>query len=119
VLEPLKGYLTSFGPSGGFLVKRRNADPVGGFCHAEIPRRNFGSAVKEGFINHAICPLDRQILARLNECLSGALPMASPSMGHIANMRTYDFCQELIADFAGSCGGTPLLFDYWAWKRGG
>lgn len=75
--------------------------------------------VKEGFIEHANCALDRQMLAKLNECLSGALPMPSPSMGHISNEHTYNFCQDLIADFARTCGGSPLLFDYWAWKRGG
>jgi hypothetical protein len=40
-------------------------------------------------------------------------------MGHIANEHTYNFCQDLVAEFAASCGGTPLLFDYYAWKRGG
>jgi hypothetical protein len=73
----------------------------------------------EGFIAYANCALDRQTLAKLNECLSGALPIPAPSMGHIANENTYNFCQELVGEFAGSCGGTPLLFDYWAWKRGG
>jgi len=85
-----------------------------------LSEHDFGSAsVKEGFIQNANCALDRQILAKLNECLSRALPMPAPSMGHISNEHTYNFCQDLIAEFARNCGGTPLLFDYWAWKRGG
>jgi len=76
-------------------------------------------AVKAGLIEHANCALDRQILLRLNDCLRGALPMPSPSMGHIKNKFTYTFCQELIDEFSRACGGTPLLFDYWAWRRGG
>jgi len=72
-----------------------------------------------GFAAHANCALDRQTLAKLNECLSYALPMPAPSMGHILSDRTYSYCQELIAEFTVHCGGTPLLFDYFAWKRGG
>lgn len=81
---------------------------------------NFGSPIASaGFIAHAKCALDRQTLQKLNECLSYALPMPEPSMGHVTTQKTYLFCQELIAEFSMSCGGTPLMFDYFAWKRGG
>ena len=85
-----------------------------------LSEHDFGStSITEGFIMYANSALDRQVLAKLNECLSGALPIRAPSMGHISNEHTYAFCQDLIAEFAGSCGGTPLLFDYYAWRRGG
>ena len=81
---------------------------------------DFGTPIiSAGFEAHAKCALDRQTLQKLNECLSTALPMPAPSMGHILTKTTYLFCQELIAEFSMSCGGTPLLFDYFAWKRGG
>jgi len=72
-----------------------------------------------GFERHAHCALDRQTLKKLNECLSFALPIRSPSMGDIHSEQTYLFCQELVEEFAASCDGTPLLFDYFAWRRGG
>ena len=85
-----------------------------------LSEHGFGSTlITEGFIKYGNSALDRQVLAKLNECLSGALPMPTPSMGHISNEHTYAFCQDLIAEFAGSCGGTRLLFDYYAWRRGG
>lgn len=81
---------------------------------------NFGSPIATaGFVAHARCALDRQTLQKLNECLSYALPMPEPSMGHVLSQTTYVFCQELIAEFSMSCGSTPLMFDYFAWKRGG
>lgn len=72
-----------------------------------------------GFETHAHCALDRQTLVKLNECLSYVLPIPSPSMGHVLTENTYEFCQELIAEFSLACGSTPLMFDYYAWKRGG
>lgn len=85
-----------------------------------LSAHDFGSTdVARGFERHAHCALDRQTLKKLNECLSLALPIRAPSMGDIHSEQTYSFCQGLVAEFAASCGGTPLLFDYFAWKRGG
>lgn len=72
----------------------------------------------ERIIRNANCALDSQILERLNECYSMALPIFKPSMGHIHNQNTYDLCQSLIAEFSESSGGSRLLFDYWAWQKG-
>jgi hypothetical protein len=71
----------------------------------------------EGIVRNANCALDSQILERLNCCYSKALPIFKPSMGHIHNQNTYNFCQSLIAKFSESCGGSRLLFDYWAWQK--
>jgi len=85
-----------------------------------LSRHNFGSTgITSGFIAHANCALDRQTLTKLNACLSFALPMPAPSMGQILGATTYQFTQEAISEFASHCGGTPLLFDYFAWKKGG
>lgn len=70
----------------------------------------------ENLVIHANCALDSQSLDTLNECISMMLPIMSPSMGHIHNRATYDFCQILINKFAREYGGTRLLFDYFAWK---
>lgn len=89
-------------------------------CIKWLSRHDFGSTeITSGFVAHANCALDRQTLAKLNACLSFALPMPAPSMGHILGPTTYQFTQEAIAAFALHCGGTPLLFDYFAWKKGG
>lgn len=72
----------------------------------------------DAIVKNANCPLDRQVLERLNECYSLVLPIFKPSMGHIHNQNTYVFCQELIAEFSEHCGGSRLLFDYWTWRRG-
>ena len=80
---------------------------------------NFGEAsVSVALEKVANCPLDSQILKKLNLCYSNALPMGNPSMGHIANENTYEFCQNLIGVFAENCGGSRLLFDRFAYKRG-
>jgi len=65
------------------------------------------------------CALDRQTLAKINEHLDGLLPIAKPSMGCIATENAYAFCQAIIRDYCNAAGGTPLLFDYYAWQRGG
>ena len=70
---------------------------------------------------NANCALDSKILTKINKCLSFALPLSDkPSMGHIHNRVTYDFCQQLIDGFVAHCGegGTRLFFDYWAWGEG-
>jgi hypothetical protein len=85
-----------------------------------LSRHDFGSPeVTVGFAQYANCALDRQTLAKLNRCLSLALPMPSPSMGHILGPTTYQFSQDAIAAFSHHCEGTPLLFDFYAWKKGG
>jgi len=85
-----------------------------------LSRHDFGSPqVSLGFEKYANCALDRQTLAKLNECLSLALPMPAPSMGHILGPTTYRFVQSAVAAFSAHCEGTPLLFDYYAWKKGG
>ena len=48
-----------------------------------------------------------------------ALPIRKPSMGDIHSENTYAFCQTLITNFATHFGGSRLLFDYFAWRRGG
>lgn len=67
----------------------------------------------------ANCALDSQTLQKINQCLSMALPLSKPSMGDIHSRVTYDFCQRIIGDFAKTYGGTRLLFDYFAWRKGG
>lgn len=73
----------------------------------------------DAFVSHANCALDSQTLTKLNECLSFALPISNPSMGDIHSRQTYEFCQSLISRFAHHYQGTPLLFDYFAWRPGG
>jgi hypothetical protein len=70
-------------------------------------------------LHYGYCALDSQILFRLNQCLSGALPIKNPTMGDILNRNTYVFCQHLIRDFAEKFGGTRTLFDFYAWEPGG
>lgn len=65
------------------------------------------------------CPLDRQTLVKLNVHLSGALPITMPTMGIIATEATYSLCQAVIREYCSIAGGTPVLFDYFAWQRGG
>lgn len=77
---------------------------------------NFGSsAISSGLIDYSHCAIDSKILLRLNDCLSGALPLGNPSMGHVKCEATYQFCQGLISRFSSHCGATSLLFDYYAW----
>ncbi len=71
--------------------------------------------LSEEILKFGHCPLDKNSLTKLNECLSFALPIKNPSMGSIHNKNTYDFCQYLIKEFTKYCGGTPLLFDFYVW----
>lgn len=73
----------------------------------------------KAFENHAHCALDSQTLEKINACMSYALPLKKPSMGDITTETAYDFCQQLIAGFTRSQGGSALLFDYHSWKSGG
>ncbi len=73
----------------------------------------------DGILKFGYCALDSQILFKLNECLSGALPIRKPTMGDIACQNTYNFCQSLIKDFAEKYGGKRILFDFYAWEGGG
>jgi hypothetical protein len=75
--------------------------------------------LSESLVIRANCALDSQTLSKLNECLSMMLPISRPSMGHIHSKNTYVFCQGLIEEFSVQFGGTPLLFDYFAWRSGG
>jgi len=75
--------------------------------------------LSESLVTRANCALDSQTLSKLNECLSMALPIVSPSMGDIHSKRTYEFCQKLIERFSIHFGGSRLLFDYFAWRSGG
>lgn len=70
-------------------------------------------------VAHANCALDSQTLKKLNECYSYALPLSKPSMGLIQSEAAYSFCQDLIGFFASECGGSRLMFDFFAWKPGG
>lgn len=67
--------------------------------------------------SYAHCALDSKILEKLNEALSYALPVISPSMRNVINSNTYVFCQSLIRDFSNHFGGTSLLFDFYAWSE--
>ncbi|MEK8046439.1 hypothetical protein [Ideonella margarita] len=85
-----------------------------------LSRYNFGSAeFTNAIVSHANCALDSQTINKMNQCLSLALPLSNPSMGDIHSRVTYNFCQEVIEDFAAAQGGTRLLFDYFAWQPGG
>ncbi|MFN4329060.1 MAG: hypothetical protein ACK4FF_09300 [Limnobacter sp.] len=77
------------------------------------------SKLLEHLVVRANCALDSQTLRKLNECLSMALPVTKPSMGDIHSAYTYAFCQNLIEQFSVSFGGSRLLFDYYAWRKGG
>lgn len=68
---------------------------------------------------NANCALDSQTLAKMSQAYSNALPLGNPTMGNITNMRAYLLCQELIQRFSFRFGGSRLMFDYFAWKRGG
>src|SRR3990172_7248185 len=81
----------------------------------KCPEKLANSIIKYGY-----CALDSQILKKLNEALSYALPIRirNPSMGDITNENTYEYCQSLIMDFAENFNGYRLLFDYYAWVPG-
>lgn len=85
-----------------------------------LSSHNFSSpSLSESFVAHANCALDSQTLSKLNECLSMALPLSRPSMGHVHCKGTYVFCQDHIHAFSSHFGGSRLLFDYFAWRGGG
>lgn len=71
------------------------------------------------FEANAHCAIDSQVLQAINICYSQALPLRNPSMSHVDAEITYQFRQELIRAFANRYGGTNLLFDYFAWAKGG
>lgn len=76
-------------------------------------------ADNEALISYGHCALDSQTLCALNSHLSGALPFKTIAMGDVHSETTYKFCQELCRTYCSIVGGTPLLFDYYVWKRGG
>lgn len=65
------------------------------------------------------CALDRQTLAKINSHLNGALPIAKATMGVIAAEATYSLCQSVVREYCAIAGGSPVLFDYFAWQSGG
>ncbi|MBZ2162458.1 hypothetical protein [Alteromonas stellipolaris] len=67
---------------------------------------------------YANCAIDSQVLIKINICYSSCLPIHNPSMGHVKNKNTYDYCQQLISNFCDEAMATRLEFDYWAWKKG-
>lgn len=67
---------------------------------------------------YANCAIDSQILIKIDICYSSCLPIHKPSMGHVKNKNTYDYCQQLISNFCEDAIATKLEFDYWAWKKG-
>jgi len=69
-------------------------------------------------VRHANCALDSQTLDMMNKCYSNALPLGKTSMGNIKTIQSYLLCQDLIDRFSRRFGGTRLLFDYYAYKRG-
>lgn len=77
------------------------------------------SFLADAIYKYGYCALDSQILIRMNECMSKALPIKNPTMGSIINQNTYDFCQGIIKDFTQMYRGTRILFDLYAWKSGG
>ncbi|MDZ7919569.1 hypothetical protein [Rhodoferax sp.] len=70
------------------------------------------------FVRFGHCALDRQTLAKINAHLSGALPLAKPTMGLIATEETYSLCQAVVREYCVVAGGAPVLFDYFAWQPG-
>ena len=109
-------WLDSMGKGIIFSHSRKLVDLfVKWLCHF-----NFGfSEITDLLVANSNCPLDSQSLAVLNRCLSGILPISKPSMGDVKNELSYEFCQDLIAQFSESVGGSRLLFDFFAWKYGG
>jgi hypothetical protein len=67
---------------------------------------------------YANCAIDSQVLIKIDICYSSCLPIHKPSMGHVKNKNTYDYCQQLISSFCDDAMATKLEFDYWAWKKG-
>lgn len=84
------------------------------FTYNECPQ-----ILAKSILDYGYCALDSQILRRLNDALSGALPIRKPTMGDIQNANTYSFCQDLIKDFSEHYGVNRILFDFYAWKAGG
>jgi hypothetical protein len=82
-----------------------------------LSRHDFNNEkLTSAFVHYGNCALDKKTLNKINECLSNVLPLVDPSMGDVGCKRSYDFCQDLIFEFAGSYGSTRLLFDYFAWQ---
>lgn len=87
---------------------------------AWLTRHNFGDpSASVALEKVANCLLDKQVLLKLNQCYSNALPIGqAPSMGHITHRETYDFCQDLIGAFAEKVGGNRLLYDRFGYVKG-
>lgn len=74
------------------------------------------SAGADGVFPHAHMPLDRKSMHVLSATFSGILMAPKFSMGMVVQEAQYRWCQALVrlaCETAG--GGTPLLFDRFAW----
>lgn len=66
---------------------------------------------------HAHAPLDRKSLHVLSACYNGILLAPKFTMGMVVNEEQYRFCQALVQRVCDEVGGTPLLFDVFAWHH--
>jgi hypothetical protein len=66
---------------------------------------------------HARAPLDRKSLHVLSATFSGILMAPKFSMGMVVNEAQYRYCQALVEMVCDERGGTPLLFDVFAWHH--
>lgn len=75
-------------------------------------------SLNEMLIRFGHCALDLQSIRMINDHLSEILPIPSPSMGNVISENSYNFLQEIIREYCNIAGGTSLIFDYYAYKKG-
>lgn len=66
---------------------------------------------------HARTPLDRKSLHVLSATFGGILMAPEFSMGMVTSEAQYRYCQALVQMVCQEQGGTPLLFDVFAWHH--
>ena len=66
---------------------------------------------------HARTPLDRKSLHVLSATFNGILIAPKFSMGMVVSEAQYSYCQALVEMVCHARGGTPLLFDVFAWHH--
>jgi hypothetical protein len=66
---------------------------------------------------HARAPLDRKSLHVLSATFNGILMAPKFSMGMVVSEPQYRYCQALVEIICQEQGGTPLLFDVFAWHH--
>jgi hypothetical protein len=71
----------------------------------------------ESSFPHARSPLDRKSLHVLSATFSGILMAPRFSMGMVDSEAKYSYCQALVDLVCRVEGGTPLLFDVFAWHH--